>query len=241
MHRLILFLILTCAPSAFAKATTRETAKEPLRVALFDKPPFAYFDEGKLKGFHYILAKAISEKMGRELHAELVPIRRAMELLRQGSVDIVIMTDQSTFEEMKTRKSFLLTVTTIIYTLPSHKPVLAKKDVDANMGRLAGGCADLADIPGIHWNDLKSYEQALDVLLLGRVQSVCGTEAMNPVLNRRKLTSEQVKAYPLQQKAVYVHALPSMSESKWREIDSATQSLVKDGSIERWAREYSKP
>jgi hypothetical protein len=243
MNRLILTFILVCSPIAFAKgkASSGHEGKEPLRVALFDKPPFAYFDEGKLKGFHYALAKGISERTGRELQADLVPVRRAIELLRQGKVDVVIMTDQTSFAEMKTRKAFLLGVTTFIYTLPSHKPVLSKKDLDTNMARLAGGCSELADIPDIHWSDLKSYDQCLDVLLHGRVQAICGTEAMNLALNQRKLSSDQIKAYPLQQKAVYVHALPTMPENKWKEIESAANSLVKDGSAERWARENAKP
>lgn len=224
-----------------SKESHKENGKEPLRVALFDKPPFAYRDGDKMRGFHYAVAQAISEKTGRELQATLVPVRRAIELLRQGSVDIVIMTDQSSFEEMKTRKSFVLNVSTFIFTLPSHKPVLSKKDLDTNMARLAGGCSELADVPGIKWSDLKSYEQCLDVLLLGRVQSVCGTEAMQLTLNTRKLTSDQIKAYPIMQKAVWAHALPTMPEKKWKEIDTVLQALVKDGSVERWARENAQP
>jgi len=88
--------------------------KEPLRVALFDKPPFAYQEDGVMKGFHYSVAQGIADRTGRKLQINLVPVRRAIELLRQGHVDIVIMTDQTSFEEMKTKKAFLISANTFI-------------------------------------------------------------------------------------------------------------------------------
>jgi len=214
---------------------------EPLRVALFDKPPFAYKEDGVMKGFHYSVAQGIADRTGRKLQINLVPVRRAIELLRQGQVDIVIMTDQTSFEEMKTKKAFLISANTFIYTKADHKPVLSKKDIAGNMARLAGGCTEFNDLPGVKWSDLKSYEQTLDVLLLSRVEGVCGTVAFQAILNRRKISADQVKTYTVLDKAVWVHALPTINEKKWKEIESNVQSLIKDGSVDYWARKFLKP
>ncbi|MGZ5280494.1 MAG: transporter substrate-binding domain-containing protein, partial [Pseudobdellovibrionaceae bacterium] len=116
--------------------------REPLRVALFDKPPFAYKEDGVMKGFHYSVAQGIADRTGQKVQLSLVPVRRAVELLRQGQVDILFMTNQTAFEEMKTKKIFLLSANTFIFTKADHKPVLSKKDITGNVARIAGGCTE---------------------------------------------------------------------------------------------------
>ncbi len=245
MNRLILFLLLLNSVVAFSNEPLKEASvdsvKEPLKVAMFDKLPFAYKEGGEMKGFHYAVAKGIAGRMGVPLEVTLVPIRRAIELLRQGAVEIVIMTDQTTFADMKTRKSFLKNGNTFIYTRADHKSIQSKQDLAGPICRLAGGCTDLDDVKAIHWSDLKSYEQCLDVLLLGRVEGVCGSVAFRAVLHKRKIASEQIQQYAVSEKPVWVHALPAMSEKRWKEIDAAVQALVKNGSIDEWAQKYLNP
>ena len=174
---LLLALIATCPVLAKTKAS--------LRVALFDRPPFAWKEDGKMRGFHYAVAKGISEKTGRPLEINLVPVRRAIEMLRGGEVDIVIMTDQTSFEEMKTKKAWIIEISTYIFTKKGSPEFTTVKDVKGTVARLGGGCSDLGISPDVKWNDLKSYEQTLDVLLLGRADAVCGTDSFLYVARSR--------------------------------------------------------
>ena len=214
--------------------------KEILRMALFDRPPFGYRENGEIKGFHYEIAKAVAGRTGRDLQISLVPIRRGLELFKRGAVDAMIMTDHAELNELKARRAFLLDVTIFIFTLPSHKPVLSKQDLDSNTGRLAGGCFELSDAPNVKWSDAKSYDQALDMLLLGRVPSVCGTEGLKVVIGARKLDSPKIISYPLIKKGIWFHAQASMPDEKWKQIESAVHALVKEGVIDRLARDLMK-
>jgi ABC-type amino acid transport substrate-binding protein len=241
LKRLCLIFILAFSAAAAAKEALKEPAKEALKVALFDKLPFAYKEGKEMKGFHYMVAQAIADRMGVKLIAKLVPIRRAIELLRQGSVDIVIMTDQTSLEEMKTKKAFLMSANTLIYTRPDHIHIQSKSDLGGRMCRIAGGCMELDDVKDIRWSDLKSYEQCLDVLLLGRVDGVCGTIAFQAAMNKHKVGSDQISTYAISDKSVWVHALPVIDEKRWKEIVSSVESLIKDGSVDYWAKKSLKP
>ena len=209
-------------------------------MALFDKRPFAWKDGEETRGFHYAIAKGLSERMGRPLKIELVPVRRAIEMLRHGEVDLIFMTDQISLSEMRTQKAFMLDVGAYIYTLADHKPIANSKDLKGKVGRLAGGCSEFADLPDIQWSDMKSFDQCIDVLLLGRVDSVCSSIGLQYLMNTRRIPKTKVKSYLLQSKSLWAHALPTMDKKKWKEIETAVDSLVKDGSIAKWSEEEGR-
>jgi ABC-type amino acid transport substrate-binding protein len=241
MKRLMLSLILIVTCPSFAKyKPLAKTKSEPLKIALFDKPPFAWKENGKMRGFHYAVAQGVADRVQRPLEIALVPVRRAMEMLRSGEVDIVIMTDQTSFEEMKTHKAFIIDIGTYIFTRKKGPQFTSVKDLKGSLGRLAGGCSELGELPEVKWTDMKSYEQGLDVLLLERVDAVCGTDSFLYVTKSVKGSTEMIKSLSLQKKAVYIHALPSMNLKKWKAVEEATNSLVQDGSIQKWALENQK-
>jgi hypothetical protein len=237
---LSLFLIVTCSSSAQEKSGIPKLKSEPLKVALFDKQPFAWKENGKRRGFHYAVAQGVADQIQRPLEMTLVPVRRAIEMLRGGDVDIVIMTDQSSFEEMKTRKAFVIDIGAYIFTRKNGPRFSSVKDLKGSFGRLAGGCSDLGDLPQVHWTDMKSYEQGLDVLLLERIDAICGTDSFLYVTKSVRGSTDMIKAFSLQRKAVYIHALPNMNLQKWKAIETAADGLVRDGSIQKWAIENSK-
>lgn len=234
MHRYLLLLILVWASAAQSKP-------EPFRVAIFEKVPFGYQEGDQIRGVHVLIAKAIGEKTGRPIEFHLLPIRRAVESLRQGKVDWLIATDSAANADLKTKRAFLMHVMTSVYTLASHKPVSSIQEVDLKMGRIVDGCIELSNRTDIVWNECKTFDQCIDVLLVGRAPSICATDAMKAALAKRKIGPDKIKAYPIAQKSLSVHALPSMPAKKWKEIEVAVEALVKEGKIEQFIADELKP
>jgi len=223
-----------------ANLFAQPAAPDVLRVGLFDQAPFVWKEGGELKGFHYEIVRGLAKKTGRPLDVTLVPLRRAIELLKVGKIDVVIMTEQAEIADLPLQKTSLLVVQTLVATMRTHKPILSKADVQGRMIRINGGCVELNDVAGLTWVNVKSYAQALDVLRIGRAEGICGTVAIQHSLKKKNL-EEQIKIYPIQEKKVSLYALKSMHPKKWKALEEAAAALVADGSIQKWAAAALNP
>jgi len=108
------------------------------------------------------------------------------------------------------------------------------------MIRINGGCIELNGMAGLNWVNVKSYEQALDVLQVGRAEGICGTVAIQHILKKKNL-EEQIKVHPIQEKKVSLYALKTMDPKKWKALEDAAAALVADGSIQKWSIEALNP
>jgi ABC-type amino acid transport substrate-binding protein len=215
-------------------------ALDPLKIGLVDRPPFAWKENGRFRGFHAVMAEGLAAKLGRPLKLELYPIRRLVDMAKEGDVDLVFMTDQAAFQNTSMKKAFLMDVTTRIFMRKSQTLINSVKELKGKVARMADGCANLGPQPNVKWQEMKSYDQCLDILLVGRVDAVCGTEAFQVVVNNRAGAAKKIQSSVIDKKAVWVHGRANMDSDQWNAIDAAVVALVQDGSVRRWLEENSK-
>ncbi|MGZ5279666.1 MAG: substrate-binding periplasmic protein, partial [Pseudobdellovibrionaceae bacterium] len=234
MKLLIIFFSMALGSPLYAQQMTADV----LRFALFDRVPFVWKEGSQTKGFHYKIAQGISTITGRPLEITMVPCRRAIELLKTGKVDVIILTDQTELEDQRFQKAFLDIVQTLIVTMKAHTPILSKEGVRGRIARINGGCSELTEGTELTLINVKSYEQALDMLQAGRVDGICGTVAIHHFLHQRQKLKTQTESHPIQKKALSLHALKSMDKKKWKALEDAAATLVANGSIAKWALKY---
>lgn len=212
---------------------------ESLKAAVMDKPPFGWEENDKRQGFHFDVAEAIGVKSGYKSEVQLAPVMRIIEMLRSQDVDFIILTEYQELDEMKVQKELLLDVTSSIFSLKS-KPIRSREEAkNTTVARLGRGCAGLNDETGIQWQDVQSYEQAYNLLKAGRVQGVCSTTAFWHVVEKNKARKE-IYDFQVSRKTVWVQSLPGTDQKKWKKVQTAVRSLIKDGTVERLAEKYLK-
>jgi len=97
----------------------------------------------------------------------------------------------------------------------------------------------LADDKGIQWLDVQSYEQAYELLKAQRVKGVCSTVAFWHMIDK-KGSRKDIQVLSMSKKSVWVQVMPDIDEKKWKSIQKAVQSLIKEGTVEKLAMTYTK-
>lgn len=213
---------------------------ETLTIGLMDSRPFFWKENGKPTGFHFEIAKALSDKMDVNLVVKEAPILRMINMLKKGDVDIVILTDHKELDAMKAKKEFLLKLDSLIYTL-SDQPITSKKEIKGTIGRLSNSCSSLQHHPGIDWLDATSYEQAYVLLKVKRIRAVCGTIAFQIVANpKQAVDGLNIKSFIISKRALWIQARPDFDSKRWHTIQKKIHELLSEGHINDLAKTFSK-
>lgn len=62
---------------------------EPLRLVTFDNPPYAFEENGKVKGSIADVLQEAFQRMNKEISISIVPWKRALQMVRYGEADAV--------------------------------------------------------------------------------------------------------------------------------------------------------
>lgn len=217
-----------------------EVNTEKLKIGIMDSRPFYWKENGKTTGFHFEIAKALSRKMKLDLVVKEAPILRMIKMLKNGDVDIVIVTDHKDLEAMNVKKELLLELDSLLYTL-SDQPITSKAEIKGAIGRLSNSCSSLQNYPGIEWLDAESYEQAYELLKVKRIRAVCGTIAFQIVANtKRAVDGLNIKSFLVSKKALWVQARADFNAKRWHEIQNNIHELLNEGYITKLAKKFSK-
>jgi ABC-type amino acid transport substrate-binding protein len=213
---------------------------DSLTVGLMDSRPFAWVENNTYHGFHYEVAKNISERIGEKLEVKDAPVMRIIDMLRKGKVDFVIMTNHKDLDVLGTKKEILIQLDTFIYSLPPTT-INEIKDLKGPVARLSNSCIQLNSQPGVEWTEVESYNQAYDLLKAKRITAVCGTIAFQ-ILAQKKNESVplEINSFKFSSKDLSVHALSKFDKTRWKKIQNAIKELDKEGVIESLSKKYAK-
>lgn len=223
-------------------------ADEPaLRVALFDVLPYAgKSPEGQPRGIYVDFARAIAQRAGLPLKIELYPFARAGALVESGQADATL----SFVTEPLERGAWQLgPVTTVDSVVVLRKGLSAAKSSDLAglmIGRLKGGCLDLAKEPGVvdKLYDVNTFDSGVRMLMIGRLDGLCTTrEAF--VAAARGAAGKATDFGPsvlLSQRVVQFHLTQKSSPALRERLQTSLDSLRKDRELEKiWQSYLSGP
>jgi polar amino acid transport system substrate-binding protein len=171
---MLLCLCLCSAAACFAA----EPSGVPLRVTIFDIPPYGTRDAAREPAGLYVdITRAVAQQAGYEPAIELAPFARVLVNVSTGASDLTISfpTEGST--------SSLLALVPIIkvdaIVVPRKGFVATDRRAFANrrVGRIRGGCIDLANAGDmtVEFFELNSFAEGLRLLTLGRIEGLCTT------------------------------------------------------------------
>ncbi len=217
-----------------------EVKAETLTIGLMDSRPFYWEEKGKKTGFHFEIAKALSNKMKLDLVVKEAPILRMIKMLKNGEIDAVIVTEHKELEAMNVKKEVLLELDSRLYTLPDQ-PINSKAEIKGTIGRLSNSCSSLQNHPGVEWLDTGSYEQAYGLLKMKRINAVCGTIAFQIVANsKQEFDGLSIKSFLISKRNLWIQARADFDSKRWREIQKNVHELSNEGHIVKLAKKFSK-
>src|SRR4051794_32625890 len=91
-----------------------------LKVSLINVAPFSYLQDGQVTGLNAEIFHSLSQVSGLEIEINLVPLLRAISLVRAGTSDATIMLDTTISDDGKIRKVLLYERAMSIFTLRGH-------------------------------------------------------------------------------------------------------------------------
>lgn len=232
-----LSLILICFLSSLEICSA-----QTLKVALFNKEPLAWEENGQKKGFHYEIVQALSEQSGIRMDVQMVPILRAVELFRSGTVDMLLLTQTKATEDLHDERIFLYEFESAVFTL-ANQAIKDKKELDGpiKLARVISGCKELEGKSSIQWLNVQSFEQGMEVMKMGRVRGFCSPVGFWRLLDKKaKIKIDEVKALNLGKKTLWLHVMPSLDKKIFKKIKDAAEVLVKSGRIEKIAEQYDQ-
>ena len=147
-----------------------------LSMPLLQSKPFGWLDaKGQPQGLYPDIVAALARQTGLDIEVEVVPFARAAALVASGSADATLMF-RTTVTQGKVVESMVVFHTEQIVLLRPGLHVDGRRGLaNLDLGRMNGGCQELAGDPGNvrRFQDLTSQESGLRMLLAGRIDGFC--------------------------------------------------------------------
>ncbi len=184
-------------------------------------------NEGTPLGLHYDILKAIEAELGQPIEIKMAPSLRVYETFAHNQVDMTVLVNTTRIRESGSLKVYLFSTRFYLYSLP-NAPIKTVEQASGVIGRLRGGCLTLNNAD-IDFFELNSYEQGVEMLLRGRIQGVCGSDALFNAAESASPTNGALHRLLLTEVPVWLHLQPSMDEKRVREITRAATAVAESG------------
>lgn len=147
-----------------------------LLMPVLQSKPFGWLDEtGMAQGLYPDIVAALSRQSGLAIRVEVVPFARAAAVVASGSADATLMF-RNAFTRGKVVEALVVFNTQqIVQMRPGLRVAGRGALVGMELGRLNGGCQELADDKSAAWRfqDLSSQESGVRMLLAERIDGFC--------------------------------------------------------------------
>ena len=173
--RALLLLVVIFSVSA---AMAADPVREPLRIPVFDIPPYGQDDgSGHPSGLYVELTRVIATEAGYTPRIALVPFARMLAQLNAGAADMSISfpTDSTTGTLIALEP--IVGVDAIVVPRKGFAASARRDFANRKIGRIRGGCIDMSnsvDAP-VELFELNSFTEGLRLLALGRIDGLCLT------------------------------------------------------------------
>ena len=246
VHTMFLFiLVLMWFSCPFSGASERKT----LQAGIIDFFPLGYEENGSFEGLHVQFIRAISRESGVPIRVTLRPYPRIKRELVSGEVDVSILHYTEGEREIATALGGKLTETQNIIVAKKGVHYTSFADLHGKIvAKVRGASYDdrLEKNDAIEIFEVRSYQQAIKMLLNGRVDAFAGTDiVMYAVARELGFTKEDFS-----EKYVYMNSgnlyltfsnttLESHHEDV-KKLEWAVKTLVENGTLKKIINSYLK-
>ena len=220
------------------------THARTVRFALLQARPYAWVDDGgKPQGLYADIAAALGSTAKVEVTLDVLPFARAAALVSSGDMDATLMfATEKTLG--KARQEAVVFYTDQIVQLRPGLPVAQRKDLaPMTIGRMIGGCQELASDTSVTWKfqDLTSQDSGLRMLAAARIDGFCTvTEAIVDAARRNGLLSvvAQGRSLVLASRPVWLLVSPTLPAESRDRLRAALTHLQTSGEIDAIFRRH---
>lgn len=219
-------------------------AAEPeLRVALFDVLPYAgQAPEGSPRGIYVDLARAIALRARLPLKIDLYPFARVGALVESGQADATLSFTTEPLERGAWQVGVVATVDSVVVLRKGLSAATSGDLAGLMIGRLKGGCLDLAKTPAAvdRLYDVNTFDSGVRMLMIGRLDGLCTTREAFVAAARRaggKATDFGLSVF-LSQREVQFHLTKKASPALRERLQVSLDSLRKDHTLEKIWQSY---
>ena len=214
-------------------------AAQVLSMPIVDAPPYGWQDaKGQPQGLYPEVAAALGREAGLPMKIEVVPFARAATLVASGNADATMMFSNAHTSGKAIEARVMFYFTQIVQLRPGLK-IGSRRELDAlQIGRINGGCRELADDSSVAWRftELNTQESGLRMLLAGRIDGFCSTtEALSQaqLQSGLQLQFAQAQQMVLGSKPVWLLLSPRLPAPTAARLDAAARQIQRSGELAR--------
>lgn len=208
-------------------------------MPLLNAPPYAWSDaKGQAQGLYPDIAVALAKVTGLEINIDVVPFARAARTVADGSADATLMFSNA-FTAGKVHEARVVFYATQVVQLRPGLAAHNRQDlVPLTLGRMNGGCMDLAEDTKLPWKfqELSNQVSGVRMLATKRIDGFCTTsEAIADALASSGLASEfaQAQKLELSSKPVWLMLSTRLTPAVASRLEAGVKELQKTGAIDR--------
>lgn len=231
----ILILLMLLLPSSWLGAQE----PEPIVIYVNDQKPWGYRENGELKGASVTFSQLLSKTIDHPIHVEMAPYHRLLKDFEAGRMDFTMF-----LEDQKPRSAIpvakLLDVDIVAVGLQGFK-IATPADLNGlRVGKMRGAMYSqkLADNTNFHCVEVNNYQQAIQLLLKGRLDAVLGTPmALRYAAQEMALPGDVLGApFILDSKEAWLYAsATSQHRDKIKPIKNAIELYTKNRILQKLA------
>jgi ABC-type amino acid transport substrate-binding protein len=223
--------------AALLSMTACFAADRPISMPVLSAKPYGWLDEqGRVQGLYPDIAAALAKVTGLEIRVEVVPFARAASMVASGSGDVTLMFSNA-FTEKKTMEAIAVFYTNQVVQLRPGLAATSRYDLAAlPVGRMNGGCLELAEDTSVNWRfqDLTSQDSGVRMLLAGRIDGFCtATEALIDAITSAGLESnfQNSQRMVLASKAVWLMTSLRLPQDVTKRLVAGVRQIQKSGEL----------
>lgn len=208
-----------------------------VRMPLLASQPYAWTDEkGLTRGIYPDIAGALAKTTKLDIQVEVVPFARAATLVTHGAADATFMFSNA-FTVGKAVESVVIFNSNQVVQMRPGLTVMGRPNLAAlSLGRMNGGCAELADDKSADWHfqELNTQESGIRMLLAARIDGFCtSSEAVVDAIAAAAAEAkfQGVQRLVLASKPVWLLLSPQLPPKVAQQLTAGIRSLQKSGEL----------
>lgn len=239
---LTLLLALSMVLVVFTACGGSETDKLTMATNA-EFPPFEYIENGEIVGADVDIAKAIAEKLGKELEITNIDFDAALTGAATGKYDMAvagITANDERRENMNFSVDYYTASQAII--VKADSTIAASKDLEGKTISCQEGTTGEQFLLDNNYaiQSFKTGAEAITALTSGKVDAVVIDDAVARALSKEQNGATKVLDEALTQEA-YAIALKKGNDELTNEIDGALEALKAEGKLAEIFEKYELP
>lgn len=214
-------------------------ADRPISMPLLSIRPYGWLDaRGQPQGLYPDIAAALARETGLDIRVDMVPFARAAALVASGNADATLMFTTAQTEQKTVEAVVVFYTKQIVQLRPGISLGSRAELAPLALGRMIGGCQELADDHSTAWRfvDLTTQDSGLRMLLAARLDGFCSaTEALSDAMASTGLESNfrHAQRVVLASKPVWLQLSPRLPADLAERLVVGVRQLQKNGEIAR--------